>query len=113
MNVTSSSRATSGLSTPAKSSKKPSSGASASTRKDSVDQYQLDLSGLNLESKNDELAPFTEEPLPSVNYGKENLIEEVKRSMEAESKGKKKTISLIVIGRSQMNIRTINHTTTV
>ena len=110
--MNSSSRASPALGTPVKSSKKPSSGASTSTRKDSIDQYRLDLSGLNIESKDDELAPFTEEPLPSVNYGKEKLIEEVKRSMEAENKGKKKAVSLIVIGGSQTNMRTINRVTT-
>lgn len=103
-NVTSpsSSRASSVLSTPVKSSKKLStlsSGASTPTRKSSIDQRQLDLFSLNLD-KDDQLAPVTEEPLPIVSYAKEKLIDEVKKSLEQEGGGKRKCISLVVIGMS-------------
>ena len=74
-----------------------SSGASTPARKSSVDQRQLDLSGLNLDTR-DELAPVTEEPLPMVNYAKDKLIDEVRRSLGSEGEGKKKSISLVVIG---------------
>ena len=103
-NVTSpsSSRASSGLSTPVKPAKKLlalSSGTSTPTRKTPIDQRQLDLSSLNLDSREDQLAPVSEEPLPIV-YAKEKLIEEVKKSLEKEGKGKRKGISLVVIGMS-------------
>ena len=87
-----------------KSSKKLStlsSGASTPTRRSSsIDQRQLDLFSLNLDSKDDQLAPVTEEPLPIVSYAKEKLIDEVKKSLEQEGGGKKKCISLVVIGMS-------------
>lgn len=81
-----------------KKSKALSSGTSTPTRKGTVDQRQLDLSGLNIEWKDNELAPVIEDPLPVVNFVKEKLIEEVKRSMEVEGEGRKKGISLVVIG---------------
>ena len=101
-------------STPVKSSKKSktlSSGTSTPTRKCSVDQRQLDLSGLNIESKDIELAPVIEDPLPVVNYAKEKLIEEVKRSMEVEHEGRKKGVSLVVIGRSCVYFHTASQIT--
>ena len=112
-NVTSpsSSRTSSLLSTPVKSSKKLStlsSGASTPTRKSSsIDQRQLDLFSLNIDSKDDQLAPVTEEPLPIVSYAKEKLIDEVKKSLEQEGGGKRKGISLVVIGMSwECKVRT-------
>lgn len=84
---------------PAKKLSALSSGASTPTRKTSVDQRQLDLSSLNLDLRDDQLAPVSEEPLPIV-YAKEKLIEEVKKSLEKEGKGKRRGISLVVIGMS-------------
>lgn len=94
-----------------KSSKKLStlsSGASTPTRKSSsIDQRQLDLFSLNIDSKDDQLAPVTEEPLPIVSYAKEKLIDEVKKSLEQEGEGKRKGISLVVIGMSwECKVRT-------
>jgi len=85
---------------PAKKLSALSSGTSTPTRKTSIDQRQLDLSSLNLDSREDQLPPVSEEPLPIVSYAKEKLIEEVKKSLEKEGKGKRKGISLVVIGMS-------------
>ncbi|KAF8631149.1 hypothetical protein AX15_002495 [Amanita polypyramis BW_CC] len=96
----SSSRISSALSTPVGPHKKLSalsSGASTPTRESLVDQRLFDLSGLNLDTKEGDLAPVTEEPLPMVNYVKEKLVEEMRRSLESEG-GEKKSISLVVIG---------------
>ncbi|TFK73002.1 hypothetical protein BDN72DRAFT_835319 [Pluteus cervinus] len=59
-----------------------------------ADQRQLDLSGMNLGSKED-VTNVVEEP-PKVAIAKEKLIEEVKKTMEAETQ--KKGLNLVVIG---------------
>ncbi|KAK2466434.1 hypothetical protein APHAL10511_002076 [Amanita phalloides] len=101
-NVTSpsSSRVSSASSTPIKHARKLSvlsSGSSTPTKKSSIDQRQFDISALNLNLKDVQLMPVTEEPLPVVSYAKEKLVEEVMRSLEAQSK-RKKGINLVVIG---------------
>ncbi|KAJ7228959.1 EF Tu GTP binding domain-containing protein [Mycena pura] len=55
-----------------------------------LDQRQLDLSGLNLLNN----PPPKAEEAPKVTYARDKLLEEVRKSMEAQEKG----LSLVVIG---------------
>ena len=59
-----------------------------------LDQQQLDISSLNLESK--EEVAFEDEPLPKASIAREKLLEEARRSFEDPSR--KKAVSLVVIG---------------
>ncbi|KAL0580789.1 hypothetical protein V5O48_001254 [Marasmius crinis-equi] len=75
-----------GPTTPAKS------GVSTPTPTRSVDQRTLDISGLNLNTKEEKVV---EEPPPKVNYEREKLLEEAKKALDSEGK---RVVSLVVIG---------------
>lgn len=86
------------LGTPTKGTNKvkasTASGGFTPAMKDTTDQQQLDISGLNL---NDTLT--TKEPVeepPKVSMAREKVLEEAKRALEVD-KGKK-MISIVVIG---------------
>lgn len=81
--------------TPVKNTKKASSVPvrSTPTRRRSLDQQQLDVSGLNLEEK--ESSAVVEE-LPKMTFAREKLLEEVKRINDAQDE--RKGVSVVVIG---------------
>ena len=66
----------------------------------SVDQGQFDISALNLGEK-DEDSVFEEPPKTSI--AKEKVLEEAKKSLDAEVKGGRKGVSLVVIGVYTVN----------
>lgn len=72
-----------------------SSGASTPSRKNTTDQQQLDISGLNLTSTLTEKKQVVEEP-PKVSMAREKVLEEARRALEAEEG--RKGISIVVIG---------------
>lgn len=85
--------------TPTKGAKKNTasitSGVSTPARKYTVDQQQMDISGLNLNDTLTGKKPVTEEP-PKVDMAREKVLEEAKRALEADEG--RKGISIVVIG---------------
>ena len=69
------------------------SGTSTPVR--STDSRQLDIAALNLE---DEYKPPVDEPPPKISVAREKALEEAKKQLEGT--GDKKSVSLVVIGRS-------------
>ncbi|KAI0047266.1 hypothetical protein FA95DRAFT_1606178 [Auriscalpium vulgare] len=57
-------------------------------------QQELDISGLNLESKS---GPTVADELPKVSLAREKLLEEARRALESEEGGRK-SASLVIIG---------------
>jgi elongation factor 1 alpha-like protein len=78
------------------------SGSSTPIRGLSIDQRQLDLSGLNL-TKDDNADNANEEP-PKMGFAKEKLLEEARRAIDAEGENQKKAVSIVVIGMLVHNI---------
>lgn len=78
---------------PIKKLKPAKSGTSTPFRGSTVDQRMLDLSALNLTSK--EEAPIVEE-IPKMNLEKEKVLEEARKALEASAA--KKGVSLVIIG---------------
>lgn len=96
----SSSRPPSVMNTPTKKKSGPASkksGSSTPIRGLSIDQRQLDLSGLNL--TRDDSADNVDEPPPKITFAREKLLEEAKRAISAEGENQKKAVSLVVIGK--------------
>ncbi|TFY80059.1 hypothetical protein EWM64_g3953 [Hericium alpestre] len=60
-----------------------------------VDQRQLDIAGLNLETKEE---PQVEEPPPKMSLAKEKVLEEAKKVLAAEEQSGRRGVSLVVIG---------------
>lgn len=100
--ASSSSRPASGMNTPKNSSNStpkkgvPSKKSGSSTPIRGVDPRHLDLSALNLTPRA-ERDDVVDEP-PKVTFARERLIEEARRSIEADDENTKKGISLVVIG---------------
>lgn len=85
------------MGTPTKTKKAISSGFSTPVKKVSIDQQQIDISGLNLEDKRANVNEVAEEP-PKMTIAREKILEEAKRALDAEDKHTKKGISIVVIG---------------
>lgn len=88
------------MNTPTKKKSGPvskKSGSSTPIRGSSIDQRQLDLSGLNL--TRDDSADNVDEPPPKITFAREKLLEEAKRVIDADGENQKKAVSLIVIGK--------------
>jgi elongation factor 1 alpha-like protein len=81
---------------PAKGQKKVASVASRS-KKQNVDQQQLDISGLNLNGQNFDATECVEEP-PKMSMAREKLLEEAKQALSVEGGNGKKGVSMVVIG---------------
>ncbi|CAK5276059.1 unnamed protein product [Mycena citricolor] len=69
------------------------SGSSTPKSKAPVDQRELDLSGLNLLTKEE----YKTEPAPKVSFARDKLLEQAALAIEEQEKGKK-ALSLVVIG---------------
>lgn len=83
----------------AKGSKKSSmssaaSGSSTPARKNTTDQQQMDIAGLNLNDKTTDREVVEE--LPKISLAREKVLEQAKLALEAQ--GEKKGISIVVIG---------------
>jgi elongation factor 1 alpha-like protein len=63
-----------------------------------VDTQQLDIAGLNLQSK--EGSPVVEEPPPKLSMAREKVLEEARKVIGANNAGGKKPVSIVVIGVS-------------
>jgi len=63
-----------------------------------VDQQQMDISGLNLTDNAPEVE-IIDEP-PKITVSREKILEEAKRVPDAENQNGKKAISIVVIGKS-------------
>lgn len=87
----SSSRLSTAPSTPKKASKSLKSGTSTPVR---ADPRQLDISALNLTSKEDEVP--MDEPPPKITIAREKVLEEAQKAIDGD--GSKKGVSLVVIG---------------
>jgi hypothetical protein len=68
-----------------------------------VDQRQLDMSGLNLGEKDD--APSFDDAAPAVNFAQDKLVEEVRKSMEAQGGKDNQGLSIVVIGKLVVFLR--------
>lgn len=68
------------------------------SRRATVDQQQMDMSGLNLKDKAPE-AEVIDEP-PKITVSREKILEEAKHVLDAENQNGKKGISIVVIGKS-------------
>ncbi|GLB33494.1 putative elongation factor Tu C-terminal domain [Lyophyllum shimeji] len=91
------SRPPSGLSTPTK--KKPGPGAKksgASSPARGIEPRLLDLSALHI--SNDEEVDAVREESPKMSFAREKLLEEAKRTIEAEGAGQRKGVSMVVVG---------------
>jgi elongation factor 1 alpha-like protein len=71
------------------------SGSSTPARKNTTDQQQLDMAGLNLNDKTTDRPEVVEE-LPKISLAREKVLEQAKLALEAQ--GEKKGISIVVIG---------------
>ncbi|KAH0839622.1 P-loop containing nucleoside triphosphate hydrolase protein [Lanmaoa asiatica] len=101
------SQAMSPIGTPTKSWKKAGassqqsrkSGATSPARTNSggLDYMLLDLSAANLQPREDE-SLRVDEPVPRIAMGREKLLEEARRELQASGQGAKKGVSLVVIG---------------
>lgn len=95
-----SSRVGTPVGSPAKGAKKTKTsivgGSSTPLRKESGDQQQLDIAGLNLNEKTD-VIPTSEEP-PKMSLTREKVLEEAKQMLGLQNSTGKKAINLIVIG---------------
>lgn len=58
-------------------------------------QQDLDISGLNLDAKE---TPPSEEPPPKVSMSRQQLLEEVRKTLDAQDAEQKRALSLVVIG---------------
>lgn len=66
-----------------------------------IDHRMIDLSALNL-TEVEEQVVFSEE-IPKASFAREKLLEEARKAIEAEGKDRKKEISLVVIGKTEVN----------
>lgn len=60
---------------------------------------QLDMAGLNLQTKDE--PPVVDEPPPKLSMAREKVLEEARKAMEAAKSGKK-AVSIVVIGMSSI-----------
>lgn len=77
------------------------SGTSTPARGIGVDHRMIDLSALNL-TEVEEQVVVTEE-IPKASFAREKLLEEARKAIEAEGQDRKKEISLVVIGKTEVN----------
>jgi hypothetical protein len=97
----SSSRSTSGVSTPNTPTQKKggplSKKSGSSTPIRSVDPRHLDLAAFNLTPRDEDGDSVAAEP-PKMSFAREKLLEEARRVIEAGDGNRKKGVSLVVIG---------------
>jgi elongation factor 1 alpha-like protein len=76
----------------------PKKGIGTSTPLLGSDQGHIDIMGLNLYSNGDEAV----EEAPKISFAREKLLEEAKRSLEAEEGNANQSVSLVVIGKRNL-----------
>lgn len=76
---------------------KKAGSAGTPLKKSVVDQRDLDMQGLNLGDKEEDVV---DEPPPKMSLAREKVLEEAKKAIEDEQKSGKKGVSLVVIGTS-------------
>lgn len=68
-----------------------------SSKKQTTDQQEMDITALNL--NDDNIREGLMEEIPKVNLAKEKVLEEAQRALDAKNLTEKKGISLVVIGK--------------
>lgn len=67
------------------------------SRKQTVDQQEMDLSALNLKDDSGRVVGI--EDTPKITIAREKVLEEAGRALDAENQTGKKSISIVVIGK--------------
>lgn len=80
---------------PKKKAATPASGTATPVRRGTADAQQLDIAGLNLQSKEE---PVADEPPPKLSMAREKVLEEARQAMEAANASGNKAVSIVVIG---------------